>query len=140
MIFWDSSALMALISDEPESPKWTRHFRDDPQMCVWWGTLLECESGIQRRLRQSQITQEQAQLARELLAKLAEHWLEVPPSAQLRNLARRLIRTHPLRAGDALQLAAALTLVAGGIEKLRFACADVRLNEAAEIENLTVLR
>lgn len=113
MIFWDTSALMALVCDEPQSPKWVRHFREDPHMSIWWGTPLECESAIQRRLRQRSFTPEQAKLVRELLGKLAEHWLEVPPSVQLRDLALRLLRTHPLRAADALQLAAALSLVPG---------------------------
>lgn len=139
MIFWDSSALMALLGDEPESPRWVRHFRNDSQMGVWWGTVVECESPIQRRLRQEYLNPRQAQMARARLGQLTESWLEVPPTTQLRNLARRLVRTHPLRAADALQLAAALTLVAGGLEGLRFACADARLNAAAEIENLTLL-
>lgn len=52
----------------------------------------------------------------------------------------RLLRTHPLRAADAMQLAAALVLaeeIRGG---LAFVTADVRLGDAAEIEGLRVER
>lgn len=52
----------------------------------------------------------------------------------------RLLRTHPLRAADALQLAAALSLVQGGVAGLVFLTADLRLAEAAEIEGLGVGR
>ncbi|MEO6213840.1 MAG: hypothetical protein ABIP65_09465 [Vicinamibacterales bacterium] len=34
-------------------------------------------------------------------------WTEVEPHEDLRQLARRLLRVHPLRAADAFQLAAA---------------------------------
>ena len=69
----------------------------------------------------------------------ARAWDEVPPSVEVRQLALRLLRTHPLRAADALQLAAALTLSAAGLRGLHFACADERLKTAAEIEGLEVI-
>ena len=64
----------------------------------------------------------------------------MPPTTELRLLAIRLLRTHPLRAADAQQLAAALTLAQGGIKELHFLSADRRLAEAAEIEGLQVDR
>jgi predicted nucleic acid-binding protein len=72
--------------------------------------------------------------------RLAAAWREVPASAVVRTLAVRLLRTHPLRAADALQLAAALSLVQGGVAGLVFLTADLRLAEAAEIEGLGVGR
>lgn len=139
MIFWDSSALVSLFIDEPSSAARLQQFQEDPVTAVWWGTTIECESGMQRRLREGSLSPAGAGQARRVMAKLSSDWLEVPPSPELRQLALRLLRTHTLRAADALQLAAALTIVTGGLAELRFASADQRLNAAAEIENLTVL-
>jgi len=138
MIFWDSSALVALLVDEPESTARTAVLEGDPLMAVWWATPVECESALQRRIREGSINATAARLARERLAVLAEAWHEVNPTAAVRKLALRLLRTHPLRAADSLQLAAALALEAAGLPDFRFACADQRLNSAAELEGLTL--
>ena len=67
-------------------------------------------------------------------------WHEVAAASGVRTFAVRLLRTHPLRAADALQLAAALALRQAGLAGLSFLTADARLAEAAEIEGLSVLR
>lgn len=139
MIFWESSALVALLVEEPASKARLQQLQEDTDAAVWWAAPVECESALQRRLREKHITPAGADIARNLLLKLSGNWLEVPPSPELRRLALRLLRTHSLRAADALQLAGALTLAAGGLEYLRFACADARLNQAATTENLIVL-
>ena len=86
------------------------------------------------------LTPTAARAARERLSTLAAAWHEVPPSPALRILALRLLRTHSLRAADAQQLAAALTLALAGLPSIAFLSADTRLADAAEIEGLTVLR
>lgn len=43
-----------------------------------------------------------------LLTALAAIWTEIQPAERVRNGARRLLRVHPLRAANAMQLAAAL--------------------------------
>lgn len=139
MIFWDSSALVRLLVTEPGSPECCRLLREDSVVVVWWGTPVECESALQRRLREGSLTSGDAAQARRALDHLAAAWLEVPPGEELRRLARRLLRTHPLRAADALQLAAALSLAGRGKEKLRFVSADQRLAQAADIEGLEVV-
>lgn len=138
MIFWDSSALVALLVDEPESTARTASLEGDPLMAVWWATPVECESALQRCIREGSIDATSVRLARERLAVLAEAWHEVNPTAAVRKLALRLLRTHPLRAADSLQLAAALALEAAGLLDFQFACADHRLSAAAEIEGLTL--
>lgn len=140
MRFWDSSALVPLLVEEPGSAGRLQELKADPAVLVWWGTPVECESALQRRLREGALNAEGARLARENLMRLAAAWREVPASAFVRTLAVRLLRTHPLRAADALQLAAALSLVQGGVADLVFLTADLRLAEAAEIEGLGVGR
>ncbi len=140
MIFWDSSALVALLVDEPDSRRRLKQLQEDRVMTVWWSTPVECESALQRRVRAGALTRAQARTAQQRLARLAEAWHEVAPTPAVRKLAVRLLLTHPLRADDALQLAAALALAGTGLEDIRFACADARLNEAAEIEQLTLMQ
>lgn len=140
MRFWDSSALVALLVAEPDSPRRATQLREDPVVAVWWATPVECESAIQRRLREGALDAAGARTSRERLAELATAWHEAPPAPALRALAARLIRTHPLRAADALQLAAALTLASALHRQIAFVCADTRLAEAAEIEGLPWIR
>lgn len=136
MIFWDSSALVALLVSEQDSEKRFEQIRHDPALAVWWATTVECESAIQRRVRDQSIDASQAKVARERLADLAACWYEVRPTDPVRTLSRRLLRTHPLRAADALQLSAALTLRDAGMQAIPFACSDNRLSAAAEAEGL----
>jgi hypothetical protein len=136
MIFWDSSALLALLVEDEDSVARSGQLEADPKLAVWWGTAVECESALQRRLRDGSLTVADAKFARERLAELAVAWHEVNPSAAVRKLALRLLRTHPLRAANALQLAAALAVENAGMLDLRFACADQKLSTAAAAEGL----
>ena len=141
MKFWDSSALVALLVSEADSARRSESLRTDSTIAVWWATSVECESALQRRLRDGSLDSTGAGLARSRLATLVSAWHEVVPGPALRTLALRLLRTHPLRAADALQLAAALHLKeASHLPTLPFLTADVRLAEAAEIEGLLVER
>jgi hypothetical protein len=54
-------------------------------------------------------------------------------------MASRLLRVHPLRAADALQLAAALAAAKGDPSSLDVVCLDQRLSEAARREGFRVL-
>ena len=49
----------------------------------------------------------------------------------VRTIARRLLRVHPLRSADALQLAAAVVCAEGECGMLPFVCLDARLIDAA---------
>lgn len=139
MIFWESSALVALLVDEADSEIRRQQLETDPELAVWWGTPVECESAIQRRFREGSLSAPHARLARERLADLAASWHAVSPVAAVRTLSRRLLRTHPLRAADALQLAAALALSEAGLNEFTFACSDTRLATAAEAEGLHII-
>jgi uncharacterized protein len=140
MRFWDSSALVPLLVSEPDTVRRAAALRSDPVQAVWWGTQIECESALQRRLREGVLDATAIRQARTRLTALAVAWSEVPPTAAVRTLAIRLLRTHALRAADAQQLAAALVLAQAGLPDLDFLTADTRLADAAEIEGLTVGR
>jgi hypothetical protein len=140
MRFWDSSALVALLVAEPDSPRRATQLREDPVMAVGWSTAVECESAFQRRAREGALNSAGLRLARARLTELAAAWHEVPPTPALRTLAIRILRTHPLRAADALQLATALSLATALHRQIGFVCADERLADAAETEGVPVIR
>jgi predicted nucleic acid-binding protein len=67
-------------------------------------------------------------------------WREVLPVAKVRQIAPRLFRVHPLRAGDALQPGAAIVGAEDQPASLPFVTLDDRLAQAAERECFTVVR
>lgn len=111
----------------------------DPEVVVWWATEVECESGIARGEREGLLTGAEGTLARERLEELRERWVEVEPAEPQRKAARRLLRTHPLRAGDASQLSAALVAAEADPVTLELVTLDDRLAEAARREGFHVV-
>jgi predicted nucleic acid-binding protein len=78
--------------------------------------------------------------ALERLDALALAWQEVQPIARIRQVAVRLLRVHGLRAGDALQLGAALAAAEDQPASLPLVTLDDRLARAAEREGFRVVR
>ena len=114
-------------------------YRADAGVLVWWGTRVECESGIARLERERKLRPRSAATARGRLARFAATWQEVQPSESLREDALRFLRAHELRAADALQLAAGVAAAEGRPTTLAFVCLDDRLAEAAEREGFPVV-
>jgi predicted nucleic acid-binding protein len=139
MKFWDASAVVALLLDEPTSAQAHRWFQEDPQLLVWWATELESVSAISRREREGALDLRTSAIALHRLDALARQWIEVQPVLAVRGLARRLLRVHPLRAADSLQLAAALTVAEQEPASITFVCLDQRLTEAAMREGLSTI-
>ena len=137
MRFWDSSALLPLLVEQPFSSR-VRTFRDDdPDIVAWWSTPIECSSAVARLRREGAISETQgAELGRRLL-RMRDSWYEVTPGDRVRDQALRLLRVHPLRAADALQLAAACEW-AGSPPAGELVTFDERLARAATREGFTV--
>lgn len=139
MRFWDSSALIPLVVPESGTDALMRVMRQDPAAAVWWGTTVECASAIARLTREDRLSREDAATATGLLTMAAREWSVVPPTDAVRQQAMRLLRLHPLRAADALQLAAALVLAEHDPRTLPFVTLDDRLALAAEREGFEVM-
>ncbi len=139
MKFWDSSAVVQLLVEQPGSPALRALLGVDPVVVAWWGTPVECVSAIARLEREGSMASTEVQAALARLDLLAEAWAQVEPGPDLQRLARRLLRTHPLRAADALQLAAALIAADGEPRRLPFVCRDERLRVAADREGLPLV-
>ncbi len=133
MKFWDSSALVTLVVEQPRSAHARALVADDGELMVWWGSSIECASAIARLHRDGQLSTPEERVARAMLAELSTAWYEIQPGTSVRDQAMRLLRIHPLRAADALQLAAALEWSGGGASGA-FVTYDERLGDAASRE------
>jgi predicted nucleic acid-binding protein len=138
MNFWDSSAITPLLVEEADTPLRQRQYRESGILTVWYGTVLEIHSALSRKRREDHLTPQQLRSARAALDTLAGSWDEVCPGLQVRDRAVRLLYTHPLRAADAFQLAAALVITRESPNGNRFLTGDQRLRDAAEQEGFNV--
>ena len=138
MRFWDSSAIIPLTVTEASTDAMRAIAEEDPVMCVWWATEVECVSALARLEREGALTDTATTVALERLDLLAESWNEVQPVVGVRGAARRLLRVHALRAADALQLAAAVIAAEGQPASLEIVTLDERLAAAARREGFTV--
>jgi predicted nucleic acid-binding protein len=139
MKFWDASAIVPLVVDEPVRERLVTLLETDHAMAVWWATPVEVTSAIARRGRDGDLTVLDATAGQLRLRALERSWHQVVPTDALRNVAQRLLRVHPLRAADSLQLAAALAVAGDDPGSLEFVCLDQRLADAARKEGLDVL-
>ena len=139
MRFWDASAVVPLLVEEATSATMRARYAEDAELAVWWGSLVECLSAVARRERAGAIAPEVVRVAVSRIHELAGSWIEMAPSQDIRETALRLVRSHDLRAADALQLAAALQAAEGQASTLDFVCLDSRLSGAAAVEGFTVV-
>jgi uncharacterized protein len=139
MKFWDSSALIPLCLTESSSENVKRVVRSDEDIVVWWATRVECLSALARRRREGILSSDAELKAKAVLSAMTAEWSEVLPGERIRQRAERLLVTHPLRAADALQLAAALIWAEEAPQGLEVICLDQNLREAALKEGFTVL-
>jgi uncharacterized protein len=137
--FWDSSAIVPLITDEPGREPLLSLLEQDPVMAIWWATPVEVASAVARREREGTLDLRAATQVLQKLHALDGAWHQVLPGDALRSTAQRLLRVHPLRAADSLQLAAALAVANGDPGALEFVSLDQQLADAARKEGLDVL-
>jgi predicted nucleic acid-binding protein len=138
--FWDASAIVPLVAFEKETGDCRTLLAGDTDIVVWLLTPVEVISALTRRLRENSLKPNEFGKAKEQLAALEKAWSEVISVEQVRERARRLLETHPLRAADSLQLAAALLTSEENPQGFSFVTLDRRLGAAAEREGFQVLR
>lgn len=138
-MFWDSSALVAALVTDRHSDRLIEAFDRDPTPAMWWTTPVECRSAVVRAVREKRASRDEATEAMERLREVRSQTREVLPVEAVRTRAIRLLGQHPLRAGDALQLAAALVWCEEQPSSETFVCLDPRLREAARREGFTLL-
>ncbi len=140
MRFWDSSALVPLLVAEASSGAVLREYEIDPEVVAWWVTEAECVSALARLEREGSLTAQALSEGLRRLDGLRRAWREVQPVTIVRTTAIRLLRVHPLRTADALQLGAAIAAAEDHPATLQLVTLDERLALAAEREGFVVVR
>lgn len=97
-------------------------------------------SALARLEREGSLSAPAVSAALGRLAALADAWQEVQPVAMVRQTAVRLLRVHPLRTSDALQLAAAIVAAEDHPATMPLVTLDERLAQAADREGFPVVR
>lgn len=138
MRFWDASALSPLIVTDAFSERAETLMHQDEDMMVWWGSRVECASSLARREREGRLAAAESEASWRRLERMVVTWNEIAPNDDLRAESVRLLRRHPLRAADAVQLAAALVAAKAHPQALDFVTFDERLAEAAREEGFRI--
>ena len=140
MKFWDASAIVPLVMKEEATARLQKLALADTAMLVWWGTEVECASAISRLEREGLLEEAASTDAFDRLRQLSHAWHEVEPGDAVREAAVRFLRVHPLRAADALQLAAAFIAAERRPPSLEVMTLDERLAAAARKEGFVLSR
>ncbi len=139
MKFWDASAIVPLLMMEPTTRTVQALAAKDTSMVVWWATEVECASAIARLERDGALDESASTQAFDRLRSFASAWHEVEPGNAVREAAVRFLRVHPLRASDALQLAAAFIAAERRPSSLEVVTFDDRLAAAARKEGFALI-
>ena len=139
MSYWDTSALVKLFVEEIDSGRLRALAQQDAEPSTSWLTRIECWSALARLAREGVLTPAQSAEVRQALAQFYMGMNEIEMSEPLRAQAGRLLRIHPLRAGDAIHLVAALVWAGPNPDGQGFVCLDERLGRAAALEGFWVL-
>jgi predicted nucleic acid-binding protein len=139
MKFWDASAIVPLLVREVSSGPLQALATKDPDILVWWASRVECFSALTRRDRTGLFGPRGLNAALRGLQELASHWEEIEASEAVRDAAERFLRVHPLRAADALQLAAAYIASDRKPGTLELVTLDERLAGAAQKEGFPII-
>jgi predicted nucleic acid-binding protein len=138
MRFWDSSAVVPLLVEQSGSARAAGWMAADDAAIVWTLTPVEVVSALRRLVRERLLEEETARQAETRLEELMRTCHVVVDVEPVKALATRLLRLHPLRALDALQLAAALHWTEGHPQGRTLHTLDARLALAAQREGFTV--
>ena len=136
--FWDSSALVPLVVPEKNSLA-LLDFKESSEMIFTW-TLAPVEvlSAFYRLLRTKEISPETHQNAA-ITWKAVEDALElINETESVKAKAKRILNLHPLKAADALQLAAALAAASDNPPDHTFVSLDNSLRTAAQKEGFQI--
>jgi predicted nucleic acid-binding protein len=131
--------VVPLVVVEEETDHCRKLLTEDAEVVVWFFTPVEVISALTRRRREGSLKLSDFRKAKEQLALLERAWSEVVLLERVRERARRLLESHPLRAADALQLAAAILAAEENPQDVPFVTLDRRLASAAEKEGFLVL-
>ncbi|MDZ4806339.1 MAG: type II toxin-antitoxin system VapC family toxin [Candidatus Eisenbacteria bacterium] len=139
MTYWDSSALVALYVSQASSDDVRDILELGGRVYTWTLSDVEIRSALARLERERIVSEEMIRQARE---EAEFHWQVIELISLLEPVklrAKRLLGIHAIRAGDALQLGAALIATHDDPTGHSFISLDTRLSSAARREGFSVL-
>jgi predicted nucleic acid-binding protein len=136
--FWDSSALVPLLVEQESSRRVAGWLAEDAAVTIWTLTTVEVVAALRRLVREGALEETVARAAEARLEEIVRACHVVVDVDPVKVSATRLLRVHPLRAFDALQLGAALQWAEGRPEGRMLQTFDMRLARAAEREGFVV--
>jgi len=139
ILFCDTSALIKLLIDEPESDQMQQASTDAEAIAVCRITWAEAMAAMARRQREDPMSGNDIDQAR---GRLIQNWNDltiVEVGQNLVETAGRFADGFALRGYDSVQLAAAHELQRSTDQTLIFASYDRRLKQAAQLLKLDVL-
>ena len=139
MKFWDTSALVPLVVEEPATDALRGVLSQDRDAVVWMLTSVELLSTLARLGRMSEELEDVLPTARAEVMDLFARCATVTHAGEVRRRAERLVSVHPLTAADAMQLAAALIASGDRPESLDFVTLDKALARCARLEGFRVV-
>lgn len=139
MRFWDSSALLALAVHDAASERIEPLLRRDPEVVLWWGTAVECAGLLGAAVRSGRLAPDDLPKAKAVVEHLRQRAFEIQALEEVRARALRILSLHPLRAGQALELAAALVWCRERTQGVSLVSVDPELRQAAALEGFRVL-
>jgi predicted nucleic acid-binding protein len=136
--YWDSSGLVALIVSQRATNDVRSLLSEDPVLLCWLLSDVEVSSALARLDRERAMDRDDLDRASARFDSLWTGANLIVSVDAVKIRARRLLRTHPLTAADALQLGAALTAAHDDPRSFEVVCLDDRLREAARREGFAV--
>jgi uncharacterized protein len=137
--FWDTSALVPLVIDEPATPAMRKLISRDHDAVVWMFTSVELLSTLGRLGRTTNELADVLPTVRFDVMELFKRCATVTHVEGVRRRAERLVSVHPLTAADAIQLAAALIASDDRPDTLDFVTLDQPLARSAQLEGFRVI-
>ena len=138
MKFWDSSAIVPLLVEQEPSSRVAAWVADNEAMVLWTLTPVEVVSALRRLAREKALAEQIVRSAEDRMDEMVRACHVVVDVEPVKTLAMRLLRLHPLRAFDALQLGAALHWTEGHPQGRTLHTLDSRLALAAQREGFLV--
>jgi predicted nucleic acid-binding protein len=135
--FWDSSALIPLILDEPSSATVRGLMRSDSHIIASHLTPVEITSSLWRRRHHGKLPVGVHLQADAAFAEITRRWSAIAAPEAVEH-AIDLLSRHPLRAADSVQLASAL-IARERFGSLPFVTLDLDPAGAARAEGFVVL-
>lgn len=121
-----------------QSASAARRLLDRHAAVVWWTAPVEVRSALERLRKDKAIGPRAYDASRDRLEALLGSWREIIPTDSLRELACIQLERFPIRAADALHLAAALIWCNQKPRGRLFICNDGRLAAAARQAGFSV--